>query len=86
MNICEFCLQLREDGTCGFGLRLPKHMHCREFEPGIEKFCSNPADVVSEAQIVQMATYFGIKGAELKKVKLMPLQQENSTICSKDYL
>jgi len=61
-------------------------MHCREFEPGIEKFCSNPADVVSEAQIIQMATFFGIKGAELKKVKLMPLQQENSRICSKEYL
>ena len=86
MNICEFCLQFREDGTCGYGLRLPKQMHCREFEPGIEKFCSNPADVVSEAQIIQMATYFGIKGAELKKVKLMPLQQENSRICSKEYL
>ena len=86
MNICEFCLQFREDGTCGYGLRLPKQMHCREFEPGIEKFCSNPADVVSEAQIIQMATFFGIKGAELKKVKLMPLQQENSRICSKEYL
>lgn len=44
-------------------------MSCREFEPSIEKFCSNPADFVSEAQLVQMAGYFEIKGAELAKIK-----------------
>jgi hypothetical protein len=86
MNICEFCLKLRYDGTCGLGLRIPKQMHCREFEPGIEKFCSNPADFVSEAQIIQMATFFGIKGAELKKIKMMPLQQAHTTTCSEDYV
>jgi hypothetical protein len=80
MKICDFCLQLRYDGTCELGLRLPKQMRCREFDPGIEKFCSDPRDFVSESQIAQMATFFGIKGAELKKIKLMPLKQEHSTI------
>jgi len=44
-------------------------MGCREFDPGIDKFCSNPNDFVSPNQIIQMATFFGIKGTELKKVK-----------------
>jgi hypothetical protein len=51
-------------------------MGCREFDPGIEKFCSNPSDFKSSGQIVQMATFFGIKGAELKKVKIMATMQE----------
>jgi len=76
MKICEFCLQFRDDGTCSYGLRLPSQMHCRQFDPGIEKFCSNPADFTNAAQIIQMATFFGIKGAELKKVKNMAPQQE----------
>ncbi|HLG16327.1 MAG TPA: hypothetical protein VJH03_17740 [Blastocatellia bacterium] len=71
MVICEFCLHMRDDGDCAFGLRLPKGMSCREFEPGIEKFCSNPNDFVSAAQILQMANYFGVKGTELKKVTAM---------------
>jgi hypothetical protein len=78
MRICEFCLQFRDDGVCAYGLRLPKQMHCREFDPGMEKFCSNPADFVSSAQIIQMATFFGIRGAELKKIKLMSPHQENA--------
>lgn len=78
MRICEFCLQLRADETCAYGLRLPKAMHCREFDPGMEKFCSNPADFVSAGQIIQMATFFGIKGAELKKIKLMTPKQDDS--------
>jgi hypothetical protein len=44
-------------------------MGCREFDPGIDKFCSNPDDFVNPNQIIQMATFFGIKGTELKKVK-----------------
>jgi hypothetical protein len=44
-------------------------MGCREFDPGIDKFCANPDDFVSPNQIIQMATFFGIKGTELKKVK-----------------
>jgi hypothetical protein len=61
-------------------------MHCREFDPGIEKFCSNPSDFVSAAQIIQMATFFGIRGAELKKIKLMPLKQEQSKTGPEDYV
>lgn|ERR1700754_1891973 len=76
MIICEFCLQHQEDGKCRFGLNLPKHMGCREFDPGIEKFCSKPGDFVNAGQLIQMATYFGIKGMELKKVKQMAAQEE----------
>lgn len=46
-------------------------MSCRDFEPSVERFCSNPADFVSEAQFVQMASYFGIKGPELTKIKII---------------
>jgi hypothetical protein len=53
------------------GLNIPKGMSCREFAPGIEKFCSNPSDFVSPSQIIQMATFFGFKKAELKKIKIM---------------
>jgi hypothetical protein len=53
------------------GLNLPKTMRCREFAPGMEKFCANPADFVSPAQIVEMARFFGLNGTELKKVKIV---------------
>jgi hypothetical protein len=78
MRICEFCLQFRENGECALGLNLPKAMGCREFEPGIEKFCSNPSDFVSPDQIIQMATFFGIKGTEMKKVKLIAAREGES--------
>ena len=78
MVICEFCTQFRADGRCAFGLRIPKAMSCREFEPGIEKFCSDPADFVSAAQIIQMANYFGVKGTELKKVTAMVTTETKS--------
>jgi hypothetical protein len=71
MIICEFCLQHSAEGRCKLGLTLPKGMTCREFTPGLEKFCANPADYVSPKQIVEMATFFGIKKAELKKVRLI---------------
>ena len=76
MIICEFCLQYKEGGQCGLGLNMPRRMGCREFDPGIEKFCSSPGDFVNAGQIIQMAAYFGIKGVELKKVKLMAGQEE----------
>ena len=76
MTICEFCLQLEEGGQCRLGLNLPKRMGCRDFDPGIEKFCSKPGDFMNSGQLIQMATYFGIKGKELKKVKLMADQEE----------
>ncbi len=53
-------------------------MSCREFGPGIERFCSDPKDFVNSGQIVQMATFFGMKGTELKKVKLMAAREESA--------
>ena len=50
-------------------MNLPKTMRCREFAPGVEKFCADPADFVSPHQIVEMAKFFGLNGSELKKVK-----------------
>lgn len=76
MIICEFCLQFQEDGQCALGLNIPKGMSCREFVPGIEKFCADPSDFVSESQIIQMATFFGIKGTEMKKVKRIAAYEE----------
>lgn len=76
MIVCEFCIQYQEDGKCGFGLSIPKHMSCREYNPGLEKFCADPKDFVSAGQLVQMAAYFGMKGMELKKVKLMATREE----------
>lgn len=76
MIICEFCVQYQEDGQCRFGLNIPKHLGCREFNPGIEKFCSKPEDFVNADQLIQMAAFFGIKGMELKKVKQMAAQEE----------
>jgi hypothetical protein len=44
----------------------------------MDKFCSNPADFVDPRQLVQMASYFGMKGVELKKVQAMAaLAQSN---------
>ena len=44
----------------------------------MEGFCSDPKDFVSPAQIVQMATFFGIKGRELKKVNLLAAREESA--------
>ena len=71
MIVCNFCLHFTPDGQCRLGLKIPKNMTCREFAPGIEKFCSDPNDFVDPKQIIQMSTYFGMKGPELKKVRLM---------------
>jgi hypothetical protein len=51
-------------------------MGCREFDPSLESFCSDPKDFVGSAQIVQMAAFFGMKGSELKKVNLMAARAE----------
>jgi hypothetical protein len=76
MIICEFCLQYRNNAECAFGLNIPKGMGCREFDPGMEKFCADPKDFKSAGQIIEMATFFGIKGTELKKVKLIAKREE----------
>jgi hypothetical protein len=51
-------------------------MSCPDFGPTMEKFCSDPKDFVNEGQIIEMATFFGMKGTELKKVKLMASREE----------
>jgi hypothetical protein len=53
-------------------------MGCREFGPGLEKFCSDPKDFTGSGQIVQMAAYFGLKGTELKKVTLMAAREDSA--------
>jgi hypothetical protein len=76
--VCDFCVQYQSDGKCGLGLNIAKAMSCREFAPGIERFCANPKDFVNSGQLIQMATFFGIKGVELKKVKLMAAREEST--------
>jgi hypothetical protein len=71
MIICEFCLLHSPEGVCRLGLNIPKTMKCREFAPGIDKFCAEPTDFVSSNQIVEMATFFGLGRTELKKVKIV---------------
>ena len=71
MIVCEFCREYQQDGKCSLDLKIPKGMSCREFSPGMSKFCSNPNDFVDPRQIVEMAKFFGMKGTELKKVKVM---------------
>ncbi len=78
MKVCDFCTQYRLDGGCRLGLNTPKAMGCREFDPSFESFCSDPKDFVGPAQIVQMATFFGMKGSELKKVNLMAAREERA--------
>jgi hypothetical protein len=80
MKVCEFCSHYKADEQCALGLKIPKTMSCREFGPGIDKFFANPTDYVSPNQIVQMATHFGIKGSELRKVKLMATREESSRL------
>jgi hypothetical protein len=84
MIICEFCVQYRIDGKCELGLNIPKQMGCREFDPGLERFCANPNDFVNPGQIKQMATFFGIKGTELKKVQQMAARGEKARLLSSD--
>jgi hypothetical protein len=80
MIICEFCLQYRQNGECGFGLKIPKSMRCHEFDPGMEKFCAKPSDFKSIDQIVQMATFFGIHGVEMKKIKRIAAREEDARL------
>jgi hypothetical protein len=77
LSICDFCFQF-ETGACKLGLKLPKRMSCREFGPTLDRFCSNPSDFVDPRQLVQMATYFGMKGPELKKVVVMAASAQSS--------
>ena len=76
MIACDFCLNRGTNAECMLGIDRPARMSCREFVPGLDSFCANPNDFVNSKQIVQMATFFGIKGPELKKVKLMAAREE----------
>ena len=71
MIICDFCLLRIPGGACRIGLNTPKTMKCREFAPGIERFCAKPTDFVSPNQITDMARFFGIEKTELKKVRII---------------
>lgn len=79
MIVCDFCLQY-EQANCQLGLKIPKGLTCREFAPGIEEFCSDPKDFVNSSQIVQMGTFFGFKGPELKKIKVMAAKEEHDRL------
>jgi hypothetical protein len=80
MIVCEFCLQYTPAGECRIGLKIPKGMSCREFGPGINGFCADPRDFTSSSQVIQMAQFFGMKGPELKKVKLMAAREESARL------
>lgn len=71
MIICEFCLHRLGQDSCDLGLNIPKTMRCKEFTPGMEKFCAKPEDFVDADQIVQIAKFFGLEKTELKKVKVI---------------
>jgi len=55
-------------------------MSCREFDASLAGFCSDSNDFVSARQIIEMATFFGFKRTELKKVKLMVAAEETSRL------
>ncbi|PYP88650.1 MAG: hypothetical protein DMF61_05555 [Blastocatellia bacterium AA13] len=80
MVICEFCIYSTESQGCRLGLKTPKRPACREFEPGIDHFCSDPSDFVNPAQIHQMATFFGIKGSELRKITTMANREHEARL------
>ncbi len=80
MIVCDLCSHYELSGECRLGLKIPKGMSCHQFGPGIERFCSDPKDFVNSRQIVEMATFFGIKGMELKKVKLMAASHESARL------
>lgn len=68
MTLCEFCILQQTDGKCSQGHTTPKKMRCIDFAPGIERFCASSADYVGQAQLKQMALFFGITGKELRRV------------------
>ena len=80
MIVCEFCTQYERGGDCRLGLNLTQGMRCREFCPSMKGFCSDPKDFVSPNQIIQMATFFGMKGQELKKVRMMAELEESTRL------
>lgn len=80
MIICELCSHYGLGGECGLGLRIPKGMSCQDFSATMKTFCSDPKDFVDERQIIEMATFFGMKGTELKKVRLMASREQSARL------
>ena len=80
MIACDLCSHHDLSGECRLGLRLPKGMSCQDFAPTLEKFCADPKDFVNQRQIMEMATFFGMKGTELKKVKVMASREESARL------
>lgn len=68
MILCELCVLQQADGRCAYGRPTPKKMRCVDFAPGVERFCSIPADYTGREQLKQMALFFGLAGKELKRV------------------
>ena len=75
-KLCDFCSEYAKDGTCRLGRPTPRALACQDFAPEMPNFFANPADFTGAAQVVQMATYFGLRGREMKKVKLMAARAE----------
>jgi len=71
MTLCEFCVHQQAAGHCFKGHATPKKMKCGDFTPGIERFCSKPAEYTGRQQLKQMALFFGLAGEELKRVLAM---------------
>lgn len=79
-TLCEFCSERSADSSCRRGLSAPRAMSCREFAPGIDEFFANTADFTGPAQVLQMATFFGLRGTEMKKVRVMAASEETRRI------
>jgi hypothetical protein len=73
-KLCEFCSEYDSDGTCRLGRLAPRGFGCRDYAPEMASFFSNPLDFTGVAQVIQMATFFGFRGSEMKKVKFMAVR------------
>src|SRR4029453_12441022 len=78
MTLGEFCVLQQADGSCGRGRPTPKKMKCVDFAPGIERFCSTPADYAGQEQLKQMSLFFGLAGKELKRILAMGEDQRGN--------
>ena len=81
MTICDFCQHHSRESACHLGLNMPKTMKCREFAPGIDRFCAEPTDFVNPNQIIEMAKFFGLDKTELKKVRIIAERRVAGEAC-----
>ena len=77
VEVCDFCVQLSAGRQLPARPDIPKTMGCHAFEPSLERFCSDPKDFVGPAQIIQMATFFGMKGVS-EEVTRMAAREEGA--------